>query len=150
MAKRSTIGENPLDLLVSQNSLDTVVPGPEAASRATRLDERLDRLEAGIGEVQAEVAGVKKLTAGKPPGPGRDGPITERVGQDEGGTGTADGRHPATAGGTGAAEDRSGRAEGGSGPTPFPADPLGHPLVDGQKEIGEGNNRIVNVVVMPR
>ena len=29
MAKRSTIGENPLDFLVSENSLDTVVPGPQ-------------------------------------------------------------------------------------------------------------------------
>jgi chromosome segregation ATPase len=61
MAKRSTIGENPLDFLVSENSLDTVVPGPEAASRATKLDERLDRFEAGIGALQAEVAGVKNL-----------------------------------------------------------------------------------------
>ncbi len=61
MAKRSTIGENPLDFLVSENPLDTVVPGPEAASRATRLDERLDRLEAGIGELKLEVAGVRNL-----------------------------------------------------------------------------------------
>jgi peptidoglycan hydrolase CwlO-like protein len=54
MAKRSTIGENPLDFLVTENSLDTVVPGPAAASRATKVDERLERLE-------AEMAGIKAL-----------------------------------------------------------------------------------------
>ena len=61
MAKRSTIGENPLDFLVSENSLDTVVPGPAAASRATKVEERLDRLEAGLNGLKAELAGVKGL-----------------------------------------------------------------------------------------
>jgi seryl-tRNA synthetase len=55
MAKRSTIGENPLDLLVAENALDTVVPGPAAAARGAKLEERLDRLEAGMAEVQVAV-----------------------------------------------------------------------------------------------
>lgn len=59
MAKRSTIGENPLDLLVAEHSLDTVVPGPAAASRATKLEERLDHLEAGLAALQGEVAGIR-------------------------------------------------------------------------------------------
>jgi chromosome segregation ATPase len=63
MARRSTIGENPLDFLVSENPLDTVVPGPEAASRATKMEERLERIEAGIGELQAEMAGFKNLAS---------------------------------------------------------------------------------------
>ena len=63
MAKRSTIGENPLDLLVAENSLDTVVPSPAAASRAAKMEERLERLEAGVSGLQAELAGVKALPA---------------------------------------------------------------------------------------
>ena len=58
MAKRSTIGENPLDFLVSENSLDTVVPSPAVASRAAKVEERLDRLEAGLNGLKAELAGA--------------------------------------------------------------------------------------------
>ncbi len=59
MAKRSTIGENPLDAPVAENPLDTVLPGPGAASR--RVEERLDLLEAGLAGLQAEAARVKGL-----------------------------------------------------------------------------------------
>jgi predicted nucleic acid-binding Zn-ribbon protein len=62
MAKRSTIGENPLDIPVAGNSLEAVVP--QAASRPARLEERLDRLEAGLADVKSETAAVKALEPG--------------------------------------------------------------------------------------
>ena len=68
MTKRSTIGENPLDFLGSENPLDSVVPGPETASRATRVEGRLEQLEAGVKGLQAELAGIKPLGAGNRPG----------------------------------------------------------------------------------
>jgi len=64
MAKRSTIGENPLDAPVAENPLDTMLPGPEAANRTARVEERLDLLEAGLAGFQAEAARVKGLEPG--------------------------------------------------------------------------------------
>jgi Xaa-Pro dipeptidase len=61
MAKRSTIGENPLDAPVAENPLDTVLPGPGPAGRTARVEERLDLLEAGLAGLQAEAARVKGL-----------------------------------------------------------------------------------------
>ena len=59
MAKRSTIGENPLDAPVADNPLDTVLPGAGMASRTARVEERLDLLEAGLAGLQAEAARAK-------------------------------------------------------------------------------------------
>lgn len=61
MAKRSTIGENPLDAPVADNPLDTVLPGAGMANRTARVEERLDLLEAGLAGLQAEAARAKRL-----------------------------------------------------------------------------------------
>jgi len=65
MSKRRTIGENPLDAVVSGNPLDTVVPGP-LSSRAGRpvpaeppADERLEQLEADIRKLRMQIAEVR-------------------------------------------------------------------------------------------
>jgi len=69
MAKRSTIGENPLDAVTQENPLDTVVPdlsvvaksgrGQTAAELALEVRERLQELEAGLKALRTEAAGVK-------------------------------------------------------------------------------------------
>jgi hypothetical protein len=70
MAKRSTIGENPLDAVNQEHPLDTVVPDLSAA-RAGRgqpelppeAQERLQALEAGLKALRLEVTGLKTLAA---------------------------------------------------------------------------------------
>ncbi len=70
MAKRSTIGENPLDAVVAGTSLDAVVPDPLApipTGRPQPLAEqfvqeaqaRLEELEAENNDLKAEVAQLK-------------------------------------------------------------------------------------------
>lgn len=65
MSKRSTIGANPLDAVVSGNPLDTVVPGAlgAPAGRAGGADpavaERLEQLEADIRKLRMQVADVR-------------------------------------------------------------------------------------------
>jgi len=66
MAKRSTIGENPLDALVQENPLDTVVPdlsvvaktgrGQPTAEVLAELQERVVALEAGLKTQDAQAA----------------------------------------------------------------------------------------------
>lgn len=65
MSKRRTIGENPLDTVVSGNSLDAVVPGllspqvgrPVPAESAS--DERVEQLESDIKKLRMQVAEVR-------------------------------------------------------------------------------------------
>ncbi len=66
MAKRSTIGENPLDLVRGESPLDAVVPdlsAPRPPGRpqelAPELKERLDRLESGLRAATAETAQLR-------------------------------------------------------------------------------------------
>ena len=69
MAKRSTIGENPLDAVLQENSLDTVVPDLSVVSKTGRgqpapevppeVQERLQELETGLKALRPEVARVK-------------------------------------------------------------------------------------------
>ena len=73
MAKRSTIGENPLDAVNQEHPLDTVVPDRSAATRTGRgqpppevdpeVQARLAELEAGLKTLVAEVAGLKTAAA---------------------------------------------------------------------------------------
>jgi hypothetical protein len=73
MAKRSTIGENPLDAVNHEHPLDTVVPDLSAATRSGRgqtppvvdseVQARLTGLEAGLKTLRAEVAGLKTAAA---------------------------------------------------------------------------------------
>ena len=65
MSKKSTIGENPLDAVVSGNPLDAVVPGP-LSSRAGRpalaepaSEERLEQLETDIKKLRMQIAEVR-------------------------------------------------------------------------------------------
>lgn len=65
MSKRRTIGENPLDAVVSGNPLDTVVPDALGA-RASRLvpaeaasAERLEQLESDLKKLRMQVAEVR-------------------------------------------------------------------------------------------
>ena len=68
MAKRSTIGENPLDALVQDHPLDTVVPdlsvvartgrGQPAAAALSELQERVTALEVDLKTLKTEVAGA--------------------------------------------------------------------------------------------
>ena len=75
MSKRRTIGENPLDLVVSDNHLETMVPASQAfvrdrpapaAEAPAGAQQRLEELEAAVrqlrralGEVRIELAEVK-------------------------------------------------------------------------------------------
>ena len=69
MAKRSTIGENPLDAVNQDHPLNSVVPDLSAVSRGGRsqpapevppeVQERLKGLEAGLQALRAEVAGLR-------------------------------------------------------------------------------------------
>ena len=71
MAKRSTIGENPLDAVNQEHPLDTVVP--DLSARTGRghpppvvdpeVQARLAELEAGLKMLRAEVAGLKTVAA---------------------------------------------------------------------------------------
>ena len=71
MAKRSTIGENPLDAVIQENPLDTVVPDLSAVTRGGRgqpapemppeVQARLQELEAGLKALRTEVAGLKAV-----------------------------------------------------------------------------------------
>jgi len=73
MAKRSTIGENPLDAVNQENPLDTVVPDLSAMTRTGRgqpapevppeVQERLEELEAGLKTLRTEAAGLKTVPA---------------------------------------------------------------------------------------
>ena len=66
MAKRSTIGENPLDALIQENPLDTVVPDLSVVAKSGRaqstaeslgdLQERVLALEAGFKTLGTQVA----------------------------------------------------------------------------------------------
>lgn len=66
MAKRSTIGENPLDAVVQENPLDTVVPDLSVVAKTGRvhptaealaeLQERVLALEAGLKTQKTQVA----------------------------------------------------------------------------------------------
>ena len=72
MAKRSTIGENPLDAVNQEHPLDTVVPDLSVAARGGRgqsppevspeVQARLQELEAGLKALRTEVAGLKATT----------------------------------------------------------------------------------------
>ena len=74
MAKRSTIGENPLDAVNQENPLDTLVPDLSAMTRTGRgqpppevppeVQARLAELEAGLKALRTEAAGLK-TTAGE-------------------------------------------------------------------------------------
>jgi chromosome segregation ATPase len=73
MAKRSTIGENPLDAVNQENPLDTVVPDLSAGARGGRgqpapglppeVQARLQELEAGLKALRVEVTGLKAAAA---------------------------------------------------------------------------------------
>jgi hypothetical protein len=65
MAKRSTIGENPLDALIQENPLDTVVPdlsvvaktgrGQAGAEALSEVQKQVAALEAGLKTLKTEV-----------------------------------------------------------------------------------------------
>jgi chromosome segregation ATPase len=63
MAKRSTIGENPLDTVRSESPLDAVVPDlsaprpGRAQALAPEIKERLEKLEAGLKAEAAQLRG---------------------------------------------------------------------------------------------
>ena len=71
MAKRSTIGENPLDAVNQEHPLDTVVPDLSARTGRGQpppevdpeVQARLAELEAGLKTLRAEVAGLKTVAA---------------------------------------------------------------------------------------
>ncbi len=63
MAKRRTIGENPLDSVVSGTPLDVVVPGASQVGRTAVAgpapDERLEELESAIKKLRIQVAEIR-------------------------------------------------------------------------------------------
>lgn len=65
MSKRRTIGDNPLDAVVTGNPLDAVVPGPLKSSpgRPAPVEpasqERLEQLETDIKKLRMQVAEVR-------------------------------------------------------------------------------------------
>jgi chromosome segregation ATPase len=70
MAKRSTIGENPLDAVNQEHPLDTVVPDRSARTGRGQPPEidpevqtHLAELEAGLKTLRAEVTGLKGVAA---------------------------------------------------------------------------------------
>jgi len=71
MAKRSTIGENPLDAVNHEHPLDTVVPDLSVVARTGRgqpavgpeVQARVAELEAGLKTLVAEVARYKTAAA---------------------------------------------------------------------------------------
>ena len=91
MAKRSTIGENPLDAINQEHPLDTVVPDRSAVTRTGRgqpppevdpeVQARLADLEAGLKTLRAEVAGLKTVAAEAGSFEGHDCRIARRAGR---------------------------------------------------------------------
>ena len=77
MAKRSTIGENPLDAVNQEHPLDTVVPDLSAAARTGRgqpppevspeVQARLAELEAGLKTLGPRWQGSKPRRRKRPP-----------------------------------------------------------------------------------
>ena len=77
MAKRSTIGENPLDAVTQEHPLNTVVPDLSSVNRGGRgqsapeippaVQERLKGLEAGLQGLRTEVAGLRAAPEKRPP-----------------------------------------------------------------------------------
>jgi chromosome segregation ATPase len=71
MAKRSTIGENPLDAVSQEHPLDTVVPDFSARTGRVQappevdpeVQARLAELEAGLKTLRAEMTGLKTAAA---------------------------------------------------------------------------------------
>ena len=71
MAKRSTIGENPLDAVSQEHPLDTVVPDLSARTGRGQpppevdpeVQARLAELEAGLKTLRAEMTGLKTAAA---------------------------------------------------------------------------------------
>ena len=73
MAKRSTIGENPLDAVIQEHPLNTVVPDLSAVTRGGRgqppaevdpeVKARLEELEVVLKGLVSEVAGLKTAAA---------------------------------------------------------------------------------------
>lgn len=61
MAKRSTIGENPLDALIQENPLDTVVPDLSVVARSGRGQAGAEALSEVQGRLAALEAGSKTL-----------------------------------------------------------------------------------------
>ncbi len=65
MSKRRTIGDNPLDAVVTGNPLDAVVPGPLKSQASRPLpaepasDERLEQLENDIRKLRMQLAEVR-------------------------------------------------------------------------------------------
>jgi hypothetical protein len=70
MAKRRTIGENPLDAVMAEHPLDAVVPDPSAARKAGRAqplpekdlaeaEARLTQLESGMSTLKAEMSRLR-------------------------------------------------------------------------------------------
>jgi hypothetical protein len=69
MAKRSTIGENPLDAVVQENPLDTVVPNLAVVAKAGRgqpnaealagIQERVLALEVGLKTLENQMAATQ-------------------------------------------------------------------------------------------
>jgi phage shock protein A len=81
MAKRRTIGENPLDAVGAGTSLDIVVPDPKAGARAraeaeikeslaqavkesqARMEALIQETKEALGRLEAESAGLKEEVA---------------------------------------------------------------------------------------
>jgi hypothetical protein len=61
MAKRSTIGENPLDAMLQENPLDTVVPDLSVVARTGRVQAGAEALSELQARVAALEAGFKTL-----------------------------------------------------------------------------------------
>ncbi len=74
MSKRRTIGENPLDLVVSENHLESMVsaapprsrpassaeePSPGSVKRLEELETAVRQLRLALGEIRIELAEVK-------------------------------------------------------------------------------------------
>jgi len=62
MAKRRTIGENPLDAVTPGTSLDAVVPDPKAGARARAEAEIKESLAKAAQESQAHLDALIKET----------------------------------------------------------------------------------------
>lgn len=64
MSKRRTIGENPLDHVVTGNPLDIVVPGPQGLAAGRPMAEpvpeaRLEELESAVKKLRMQVAEIR-------------------------------------------------------------------------------------------
>ena len=102
MAKRSTIGENPLDAVNQEHPLNTVVPDLSAVTRGGRgqpapevspeVQERLQELEAGLKALRTEVAGLKASAGEAAAVKGTIAPLPGRTGRTAPGGRGAQGR----------------------------------------------------------